>query len=105
MRVRATVSFADVARGAYAPGDEFELPGDVDWLAAGLVEVVDEAASAAPLPEELPGRAALEAAGWTLEDWWLATDEELLAVSGIGPATLKAMKDWYDAQPKKKVLG
>lgn len=42
MKVRAVKSFA--GRGvSHGAGDIFELPENVDWLQAGLVEPVEEA--------------------------------------------------------------
>ena len=46
MRVRATGSFVGIGPTGmkYRPkkGDEFDLPEGVDWLEAGLVEMVDQ---------------------------------------------------------------
>lgn len=42
MKVRALNSFSDSVHGTHAAGDEFWLPVGVDWLSAGLVEVVTE---------------------------------------------------------------
>ena len=41
MRVRALTSFAG-SGVSVGMGDEFELPEGVDWLRAGLVEVIPE---------------------------------------------------------------
>jgi len=53
MRVRALTSFAGngVSVGM---GDEFELPDGVDWLWAGLVEVIEpeQEAAVAEMPEK-----------------------------------------------------
>jgi hypothetical protein len=40
MKVRAVKSFAGPL-GSYSEGQVFELPPNVDWLTAGLVEPVD----------------------------------------------------------------
>ena len=45
-----------------------------------------ESAGGTPLPEDFPGRAALQAAGYTtLEALRGLTQEELAAIKGIGP--------------------
>lgn len=44
MKVRALVSFGS-PYGSFTAGDEFELPDGVDWLKAGLVELVERAAA------------------------------------------------------------
>ena len=51
MRVRALVSFAGKA-GSVQEGAVFELPDGVDWLTAGLVEVVVEPATEETTTEE-----------------------------------------------------
>lgn len=40
MKVRAVTSFAG-RFGSHSKGDVFELPENVDWLTAGLVEPVE----------------------------------------------------------------
>lgn len=51
MIVRALTSFGGTEYGHYSDGDVFELPEGVDWLRAGLVEIVQEAAVMEP-PEK-----------------------------------------------------
>ncbi len=41
MIVRVVKSFSDIL-GSYVQGQEIELPDGVDWIKAGLVEVVEE---------------------------------------------------------------
>lgn len=52
MRVRALTSFAG-SGVSVGMGDEFELPDGVDWLWAGLVEVIEpeQEATVAEMPE------------------------------------------------------
>lgn len=57
MKVKALVSFVDMAHGSRAAGDVFELPDGVDWLRAGLVAVVAE-----PDPEPEPAPEVLKPA-------------------------------------------
>ncbi len=42
MKVKALNSFSDSVYGTRAAGAVFDLPDGVDWLRAGLVEVVVE---------------------------------------------------------------
>jgi len=57
MKVKALNSFSDSVYGTRAAGAVFDLPDGVDWLRAGLVEVVVEPeVEAAPViePEAAP---------------------------------------------------
>lgn len=42
MRVKAIKSFVDGRYGRHDDGDIFDLPKGADWVAAGLVEPVEE---------------------------------------------------------------
>lgn len=42
MKVKALKSFGGTQHGHYTEGQIFELPDEVDWLLAGLVEPVEE---------------------------------------------------------------
>lgn len=54
------------------------------------------------LPEDLPGREAFIEAGLTFSDVKnLKTDEDLLAVKGIGKKTVDALKEWAEKNPQK----
>lgn len=56
------------------------------------------------LPADLPGRDAFIAAGYTEFEKVkaLETDEQLLAVKGIGPGTVKNLKAWAEANKPKE---
>ncbi len=52
------------------------------------------APTATPLPDDFPSREILVAAGFTtMEGARAASDEALLALDGIGPATLQKIRD------------
>lgn len=97
----------------YTAGDEFEADGDLSRLVnAGIAERVED--NPAPPPEKAasstaddPGggtsrwpdglnartRSALEDAGVTPDDVASLSDDDLLAVDGVGPASVTALRD------------
>lgn len=74
------------AGGSYTTAD--------DVLAA--VEEIHQADR--PLPDDVPGHAALLAAGiTTIEQLWTVDDPT--RIDGIGPATARKLEDWIQAHP------
>lgn len=76
--------------GGQVLSGECEVPADkVDLLVEkGLIEPPEKKGAADSLPEDFPGREALEGAGLTtLEALKGKSAEELTAIKGVGPAT------------------
>jgi hypothetical protein len=84
----------------YGPGDAVEVPEGLA-TALGLTPLaVPQLARAAAEPETAAGESdplepfpALRDAGYTVETTRAASDEELLAVKGIGRATLRQIRE------------
>jgi hypothetical protein len=79
-------------------------PEDADAEAAGMIELreplVVEALPLAepdptPLPDDFPGKAALETAGIAYLEDVPRTGKELTAVSGIGTVTANQILTWF----------
>lgn len=98
--VKLTGTFYYGPRGAkrpYGPGDAVDVP-------EGLAQALGLTPMAPPEPEFAPAVAldvlgmpsvvsdALITAGYTVETARAASDDELLAVKGIGPATLRQIR-------------
>ena len=86
--------------GTTAPGGRYLVGGRlVDANGVELAPAPDPpaatiATAVAWLPEGFPHRAALHAAGFvTLDHARSATDAELRAVKGVGPAGVRAIRD------------
>lgn len=64
------------------------------WRYGGEEEAQALSSTTTPLPENFPGRALLLGAGYgTLEAVRSASDEELLAIKGLGRKLLEQIRD------------
>lgn len=89
------VAFPGGLRKYVGPGlvDESELPESFVLGNPQFIDGVAEVEPPASLPADFPGGAALTHAGHkTLDDVMALTDEQLLAVEGIGQQTLAAIQ-------------